>query len=167
MAGDDGFGDGSRGVLLLRDRREDDSGVCADVSYVFGDDVYGAGGAGAGVVLRGEIGGAEPAPAAEWVLGRRFRQDGIGTARWDNSLGGNGVEAWFYPWGEERGTVTANDRVKFATYRGDSESSLDYAGNRYYDSVTGRFMTVDPYGGSAGRGRRRVGIGMRMWWGIR
>ncbi len=72
--------------------------------------------------------------------------DGIGTARWDNSL--NGLEAWFYPWGEERGTVTANDRVKFATYRRDSESSLDYAGNRYYDNVTGRFMTADPYGGS-------------------
>ncbi len=69
--------------------------------------------------------------------------DGIGTARWDNSL--NGLEAWFYPWGEERGTVTADDRVKFATYRRDSESSLDYAGNRYYDNVTGRFMTADPY----------------------
>ena len=44
--------------------------------------------------------------------------------------------------------MTANDRVKFATYRRDSESSLDYAGNRYYDNVTGRFMTADPYGGS-------------------
>ena len=74
--------------------------------------------------------------------------DGIGMARWDNSLGG--VEAWFYPWGEERGTVTANDRVKFATYRRDSESSLDYAGNRYYSSVTGRFMSPDPYMANSG-----------------
>ena len=86
---------------------------------------------------------------ASWMLGA-VSTDGIGTARWDNSLGG--VEAWFYPWGEERGTVTANDRVKFATYRRDSESSLDYGGNRYYDNVTGRFMTADPYGGSARAG---------------
>ena len=74
--------------------------------------------------------------------------DGIGTARWDNSL--NGLEAWFYPWGEERGTVTADDRVKFATYRRDSESSLDYAGNRYYDNVTGRFLSPDPYMANSG-----------------
>ena len=73
--------------------------------------------------------------------------DGIGTARWDNSL--NGLEAWFYPW-EERGTVTADDRVKFATYRRDSESSLDYAGNRYYDNVTGRFIMADPYLANSG-----------------
>ncbi len=82
--------------------------------------------------------------AARWMF-----LDGLGTARWDDALGSlGGLEAWFYPWGEERGTVTADDRVKFATYRRDSESSLDYAGNRYYDNVTGRFMTADPYGGS-------------------
>ena len=84
---------------------------------------------------------------ASWMLGA-VSTDGIGMARWDNSLGG--VEAWFYPWGEERGTVTANDRVKFATYRRDSESSLDYAGNRYYSSVTGRFMSPDPYMANSG-----------------
>ena len=84
---------------------------------------------------------------ASWMLGA-VSTDGIGTARWDNSLGG--VEARFYPWGEERGTVTANDRVKFATYRRDSESSLDYGGNRYYDNVTGRFMSPDPYMANSG-----------------
>ena len=46
--------------------------------------------------------------------------------------------------------MTADDRVKFATYRRDSESSLDYAGNRYYDNVTGRFMTADPYLANSG-----------------
>ena len=61
----------------------------------------------------------------------------------------NGVTEAFWPWGEERGTVTGNDRTKWGTYWRDSESSLDYGGNRYYDSVTGRFMTADPYGGSA------------------
>ena len=42
-----------------------------------------------------------------------------------------------------------NDRVKFATYRRDSESGLDYAWNRYYSNTTGRFLTPDPYKGSA------------------
>ncbi len=54
----------------------------------------------------------------------------------------------FFPWGEEQ-TSTPNDRVKFATYRRDSESNLDYAWNRYYNNVTARFMSPDPYGGSA------------------
>ena len=39
--------------------------------------------------------------------------------------------------------------MKFATYRRDSESLLDYAWNRYYDNTTGRFLTPDPYKGSA------------------
>ena len=48
--------------------------------------------------------------------------------------------------------MTANDRVKYATYRRDAESSLDYAGNRYYSNVTGRFMSADPYWGERERG---------------
>ncbi len=53
------------------------------------------------------------------------------------------------PWGEEKFGSSPNDRVKFATYRRDSESGLDYAWNRYYDNATGRFLTPDPYEGSA------------------
>ncbi len=48
--------------------------------------------------------------------------------------------------------MTGNDRTKWGTYWRDSESSLDYGVNRYYDNVTGRFMTADPYGGSASAG---------------
>ena len=48
--------------------------------------------------------------------------------------------------------MTGNDRVKYATYWRDAESSLDYAMNRYYDNVTGRFLSPDPYGGSASAG---------------
>ena len=55
----------------------------------------------------------------------------------------------YYPWGEEKFGSSPNDRVKFATYRRDSESLLDYAWNRYYDNTTGRFLTPDSYKGSA------------------
>ena len=53
----------------------------------------------------------------------------------------------YYPYGEEK-TVTADEQLKFATYRRDSESRLDYAGNRYYSAPMGRFLSADPYGGS-------------------
>ncbi len=63
-----------------------------------------------------------------------------------------------------RGTGTGNDRTKGGTYWRDSESSLDYGVNRYYSSVTGRFMTVDPHGGSAVAGNpqswNRYGYGL-------
>jgi RHS repeat-associated protein len=36
----------------------------------------------------------------------------------------------------------------FATYTRDSATGLDYANQRYYSSVYGRFNTVDPYIGS-------------------
>ena len=90
--------------------------------------------------------------------------DPLGTVRWDAAAPPNGVTEAFWPWGEERGTVTGNDRTKWGTYWRDSESSLDYGVNRYYDNVTGRFMTVDPYGGSAVAGNpqswNRYGYGL-------
>ncbi len=49
-----------------------------------------------------------------------------------------------YPYGEEKGTVTANERIKFASYWRDNESGLDYALNRYYSSSMGRFLSPDP-----------------------
>ena len=55
----------------------------------------------------------------------------------------------YYPFGEEIGT-TANDQFKFASTYRDSTTGLDYAMNRYYASGTGRFLTPDPYSGSAG-----------------
>ena len=55
----------------------------------------------------------------------------------------------YYPYGEQRGTATADEAYKFATYFRDGDSGLDYAVNRYYDSATGRFLSVDPYMGSS------------------
>ncbi|MBZ5610117.1 MAG: RHS repeat-associated core domain-containing protein [Acidobacteriia bacterium] len=56
----------------------------------------------------------------------------------------------YYPYGEERNAPPLpNDQVKFATYTRDSGTGLDYADQRYYASTFGRFMTPDPYWGSA------------------
>ncbi len=56
----------------------------------------------------------------------------------------------YYPYGEERNSPQLpNDQVKFATYTRDSATGNDYADQRYYSSVLGRFMTPDRYWGSA------------------
>lgn len=49
-----------------------------------------------------------------------------------------------YPWGEEK-TTTQQNTEKFATYFRDS-TNLDYAVQRYYSSIMGRFLTPDPAG---------------------
>ncbi len=54
----------------------------------------------------------------------------------------------YYPFGEER-TATGQGRTKFATYYRDSSAGFDYAMNRYYNYTWGRFLTPDPYPGSA------------------
>jgi len=61
-----------------------------------------------------------------------------------------GTRLRYYPYGQEIGTVTANDTAKFGTYTQDSGSGLDYAMNRYYMSIWGRFTTADPYRASGG-----------------
>ena len=50
----------------------------------------------------------------------------------------------YYPYGEERSS-TGNNTERFATYYRDGDTGLDYAVNRYYNSVSGRFMSADPY----------------------
>jgi RHS repeat-associated protein len=47
------------------------------------------------------------------------------------------------PYGEQK-TTTAEDDVRFATYMRDSVTGLDYAMNRYYSSIIGRFLSPDP-----------------------
>jgi RHS repeat-associated protein len=55
----------------------------------------------------------------------------------------------FYPYGIERPSASANDTEKFATYTRDSATGLDYALNRYHQPGYGRFLSPDPYPGSA------------------
>jgi RHS repeat-associated protein len=55
----------------------------------------------------------------------------------------------FYPYGTERPSATGNDKEKFTGYFRDASTGLDYADQRYEQPGAGRFMTPDPYGGSA------------------
>ncbi len=58
-----------------------------------------------------------------------------------------GSAGTYYPWGEAKGSTNPQDTWSYATYWRDSATGLDYARNRYYSNVYGRFMTVDPKGG--------------------
>ncbi|HEV2353827.1 MAG TPA: RHS repeat-associated core domain-containing protein, partial [Puia sp.] len=55
----------------------------------------------------------------------------------------------FYPFGTERPSATANNTEKFTGYYRDASTGLDYADQRYEQPGVGRFMSPDPYGGSA------------------
>ena len=83
----------------------------------------------------GQLTGTPPA----YFAGRRL---GVATDR----LGSVRVTSYF-PYGEQQ-TTTAEDDVRFATYVRDGATGLDYAMNRYYSSIIGRFMSPDPYSGS-------------------
>jgi RHS repeat-associated protein len=85
-----------------------------------------------------------------YFVGRPIWQDSA-TPLLDR-LGSNRTGKRYYPFGEEQ-VATPNDKDKFATYFRDSSTGLDYAMNRYYGSNMGRFLTPDPFGGSAKLGR--------------
>ena len=69
----------------------------------------------------------------------------------------------FYPYGEEKRTATANDRVKFGTYGRDGNTGLDYAENRYYSTVRwGGFCGPTPTAAAPMLVFRRAGIAMGM-----
>src|SRR5581483_11923431 len=71
----------------------------------------------------------------------------------DNTPDRLASEMTYFPYGDEKGTPTANERVKFASYFRDTESGLDYAGNRYYSAPMARFLSPDPYkANNGGRG---------------
>ncbi len=81
-----------------------------------------------------------------YFAGRRVKVEGGPGAGWlqPDQLSSN---ARHHPYGEERGT--SSTEYKFATYQREA-SGLDYALNRYYSSVYGRFLSSDPYRASGG-----------------
>jgi len=54
-----------------------------------------------------------------------------------------------YPYGESWYSSNGNEFM-FTSYQRDSESGLDYAMARYYDSTAARFCSADPLGGQLG-----------------
>jgi RHS repeat-associated protein len=69
--------------------------------------------------------------------------DRLGSVRWATM-----ASHTYYPYGVEY-TATANDMEKYATYTRDTLTGLDYAVNRYYASIWGRFISPDPSWSSA------------------
>src|SRR5260370_42611635 len=53
------------------------------------------------------------------------------------------------PFGEDFAESGTQQKEHFTSYERDSETGLDYAVNRQYSQMTGRFMRVDPYNGSS------------------
>ena len=95
---------------------------------------------------------ANPLYTNIWFAGRLIIDSNFGVYR--DRLGTNRVNGWgvyggmssfdrFYPYGDEI-TSTGNDRTKFGTYNRDSFTGVDYADQRYYASLYGRFLTTDP-----------------------
>ena len=70
--------------------------------------------------------------------------DRLGSLRAVNT-NGTWMTPSFYPYGEEKSPVSADGVVKFATYTRDSTlSNQDYADQRYYSNLLGRFYSPDP-----------------------
>ncbi|MDQ2949765.1 MAG: RHS repeat-associated core domain-containing protein [Acidobacteriota bacterium] len=77
-----------------------------------------------------------------YFAGKMLGTDRLGTLRAPNNTK-------YYPYGEEFGGAAVQDGQQFATYWRDASTGLDYADQRYYSNQFGRFMSPDPYGGSA------------------
>jgi RHS repeat-associated protein len=70
--------------------------------------------------------------------------DRLGSVRAVNTNGTWSAPS-FFPYGEEKTPVAADGVVKFATYTRDSTlSNQDYADQRYYSNLAGRFYSPDP-----------------------
>ena len=74
-----------------------------------------------------------------YYFGRKLIKNASGYV-YSDRLGSIGQ---FFPYGNQRGTVTSNDTEKFTGYFRDSETGLDCASNRYYGPGAARFMTPD------------------------
>ncbi|HVP45637.1 MAG TPA: RHS repeat-associated core domain-containing protein [Bryobacteraceae bacterium] len=74
--------------------------------------------------------------------GREVAQNRLGSVAGSYPNG-----TYYYPYGEDTGTPLLGDN--FATYYRDGTTGLDYAKNRYYSPILGRFNTPDPSGSDA------------------
>ena len=78
-----------------------------------------------------------------------YHQDVVGTPVAETNESGQVlVRANYYPFGEEVIPGAASDPHKFTGKELDDESGLYYFGARYYDAHVGRFVSVDPVGGT-------------------
>ena len=115
---------------------------------------------GSSVIAEYDNGVLPSAPSREYIQGpvgllamlsggatTYYHQDHL-SVRLTTDVNGNKLtEEGTYPFGEQWYIGTAN-KWFFTNYNRDSESGLDYALARYYDSRTGTFCSADPLAGS-------------------
>jgi RHS repeat-associated protein len=78
-------------------------------------------------------------------------QDRVGSVTYNRFGDQTTATSRFFPYGEKVNGSGGIGDVQFGTYRRDlqNDSTLDYADQRFYQNKFGRFLTPDPYGGSA------------------
>ncbi|MFN7919436.1 MAG: RHS repeat-associated core domain-containing protein [Bryobacteraceae bacterium] len=74
----------------------------------------------------------------EWIM-----VDRLGNVVKRQATGQTAQTLKYYPYGQEY-TVTAHEKEKFGTYWRDSLSGMDYADQRHYGYLNGRFSSPDP-----------------------
>jgi RHS repeat-associated protein len=80
-----------------------------------------------------------------------FHSDHLSTRLITDANGNDIGEQGHFPFGESWYTKnSASGEWVFTSYQRDSESGLDYALARYYDSTAARFCSADPLGGQPG-----------------
>jgi len=79
-----------------------------------------------------------------------YHQDHLSVRLITNSSGAIVTQDGSFPFGESWYQSGTTNKWRFTSYQRDSESGLDYALARYYDSRTGTFCSADPLAGSPG-----------------
>jgi len=118
---------------------------------------------GSSVLAEYDNGAAPSAPSREYVYGglgllamfsggstTYYHQDHLGVRLTTDASGNLLSQQGTFPFGESWYQQGAGNKTVFTSYDRDSESGLDYAMARYYNSTTGTFCSADPLDGSPG-----------------
>lgn len=115
---------------------------------------------GSSVLAEYDNGAAPGSPSREYVYGGSgllamfsggattyYHQDHLGVRLTTDATGNVLSQQGTFPFGESWYQSGAGNKLVFTSYDRDSESGLDYALARYYDSRTGTFCSADPLAG--------------------
>jgi len=118
---------------------------------------------GSSVIAEYDNGAAPTAPSREYIQGATgllamisngattyYHQDHLSVRLTTDANGNKLSEQGSFPFGELWYQSGPDNKWFFTSYDRDSESGLDYALARYYDSRTGTFCSADPLAGSPG-----------------
>jgi RHS repeat-associated protein len=116
---------------------------------------------GGSIIAEYDNGAATGSPSREYVVGSSgllamfsggattyYHQDHLSVRLTTDANGNILTQEGHFPYGEQWYQSGAANKLFFTSYDRDSESGLDYALARYYDSRTGTFCSADPLAGS-------------------